>query len=68
MSFLRKGKNRKRSAPVKQLKKRKVTPVEMKLLAIDALKAELPERFSKTDPYHGPIATNFTRRLWMLNG
>jgi len=46
MSFLRKRKKRKRPAPeaetiapVKHAKKRKVTPVEVKLLAIDALKA-----------------------------
>jgi transposase InsO family protein len=49
MSFLRRGKKRKRSAPevettlaVKHQKKRKVTPVEVKLLAIDALKAGIP--------------------------
>jgi transposase InsO family protein len=46
MSFLRKRKKRKRpaleaetTAPGKHRKKRKVTPVEVKLLAIDALKA-----------------------------
>lgn len=44
MSFLRRGKKRKRTTPkvettppVKHTKKRKVTPVEVKLLAIDAL-------------------------------
>ena len=49
MSFLRKGKKRKRSvpeaeaaSPIKHPKKRKVTPVEVKLLAIDALKAGIP--------------------------
>ena len=49
MSFLRRGKKRKRPAseveitpPVKHPKKRKITPVEVKLLAIDALKAGIP--------------------------
>ena len=49
MSFLRRGKKRKRPAPevetttpAKHPKKRKVTPVEVKLLAIDALKAGIP--------------------------
>jgi transposase-like protein len=49
MSFLRKRKKRKRPAPeaetiapVKYPKKRKATPVEVKLLAIDALKAGIP--------------------------
>ena len=46
MSFFRKRKKRPKpareaetTAPVKHDKKRKVTPVEVKLLAIDALKA-----------------------------
>jgi len=49
MSFFGKRKKRKSSAPeaettagVKHPKKRKVTPVEVKLLAIDALKAGIP--------------------------
>jgi transposase-like protein len=49
MSFLSKRKRRPKPAleaeatvPVKHPKKRKVTPVEVKLLAIDALKAGIP--------------------------
>ena len=49
MLFLGRGKKRKRpapeaetTAPVQHPKKRKVTPAEVKLLAIDALKAGIP--------------------------
>ena len=48
MSLIRRRKKRKRpaseieAAPVKSPKKRKITPVEVKLLAMDALKAGIP--------------------------
>ena len=55
MSFLRKRKKRERPAPeaettpIKHPKKRKVTPVEVKLLTINALKAGIQRNQSLLD-------------------